>query len=695
MITYDHDHENEVIALGQTNFRNSNVLFGIKTDDRRRHLYTLGKTGMGKSHLLKFMAIQDIRNGHGVCIVDPHGDFADLMLEYVPDHRLKDIIFFDPSDLDFPIAFNVLEKVDERYKHLVASGLVGVFKKLFAESWGPRLEYILRNCILSLLETEDATMLGITRLLVDKKYRKEVVRQLTDPVVKSFWIDEFENYNDKMRTEAVSPIQNKVGQFLSSAIIRNIVGQQKSTISIEQIMDEGKILILQLAKGKIGEDISALLGAMIITKIQLAAMARQYIPEEDRRDFYLYVDEFQNFATGAFASILSEARKYRLNLIIAHQYIEQMDEEVRDAVFGNVGTMNVFRIGADDAEKFERELEPEFTASDLVNITARNSAIKLMIDGVSSAAFSAQTLPLSLFERTGNTPEAIAYTREHYTRPRAQVEEEIIAWSGMQLAEKPTLPPLPSLPGAPSSGPEKKLPPQTPSPQASPPPRPPVGDQEEEEEDEPLIAIPTRFEEPESAPITQEEIMSDHPDTDQPALSQPIPAAPKIILEKGGALKSASPEQAPSNAASAPSVSMRELLEKAMREKQLPIQPSAPRASALPYMDQQRERQTRSPMPHRRNDDRPQFEATCAIGGERVMVPFKPDGIRPVFCEKHLADARRAKAKGDHLVSFTPVSPHMTRKEKPRPEKTELPPLPQLPLTHGDASLPSGDPSTL
>ncbi len=425
----------DIAFLGETNFRNAKKRFGIKTDDRRRHVYLIGKTGMGKSTVLENMVIQDIYNNRGFALVDPHGDLVEKVLKFIPSNRINDVIYFNPSDIDFPIAFNVLEKVEPQYRHLVASGLVGVFKKIWAESWGPRLEYLLRNAILALLDYQDATLLGIPRILVDTTFRKKVIAKIEDPVVKAFWVDEFSKYNQQFLTEAISPIQNKVGQFLSSSLIRNIVGQVHSTIDLRQLMDSGKILLLNLSKGRIGEDNSALLGAMMITKIQLAAMSRVDIPEETRRDFYLYVDEFQNFATESFANILSEARKYRLNLIIAHQYIEQLGEVVKPAVFGNVGTMIVFRIGANDAEELLKEFEPYYTEEHLVNLPKYNFYIKLMIDGVSSIPFSSTGMqPFS--GNTGNTTKVIAGSRERYSSTRAEVEEKIRRWSGMTTPEE-------------------------------------------------------------------------------------------------------------------------------------------------------------------------------------------------------------------------------------------------------------------
>jgi CxxC-x17-CxxC domain-containing protein len=419
----------DIAVFAQTTYRNEFKKFGIKTDDRRRHMYLVGKTGMGKSTILENMIIDDIRAGHGVAVVDPHGDLAEKIIEYIPDDRIKDVVYFNPSDINFPIAFNIVEQVEPHLRHLVASGLIGVFQKLWADSWGPRLEYILRNAILAILDFPGSTILGVVRMLSDKSYRKKVVANITDPVVKAFWEKEFSGYADKFASEAVSPIQNKVGQFLSSSLMRNVIGQVKSSIDIRDIMDSGKILIMNLSKGRIGEDNSALLGAMMITKVQLAAMSRVDIPEKERRDFYLYIDEFQNFSTDSFANILSEARKYRLNLILAHQYIEQLSEKVKPAVFGNVGTMVVFRVGAADAEELEKEFLPTFTQEDLVNLPKYEMYLKLMIDGIASAPFSAKGLPpLSPEEMTNNIEKVIAYSREKYASERTEVEEKIMRW---------------------------------------------------------------------------------------------------------------------------------------------------------------------------------------------------------------------------------------------------------------------------
>lgn len=422
--------ENEINFFGQTNYRHEQRKFGIKTDDRRRHMYIIGKTGMGKTTMLENMIIQDINNGHGVAYIDPHGDTAERLLEHIPPQRINDVVYFNPSDLRYPISFNVLESVDYDQKHLVASGLMAVFTKIWANLWSARMEYILNNTILALLEVPGNSLLGIMRMLVDKTFRKRIVSRVKDPMIKSFWTEEFANYNDRFRQEAIAPIQNKVGQFLSSSIIRNIVGQTKSSIDLRDVMDSGKILIMNLSKGRIGEDASALLGAMMITKLQLAAMSRVDIPEGQRRDFYLYVDEFQNFSTESFASILSEARKYRLNITLAHQYVAQLSDEVRAAVFGNVGTLVSFRIGAEDADELEKEFTPQFLAPDMVNLPKFAIILKLMIDGMSSNPFSAHTLPPMTEGRhfPENVEKVINVSRERYAQPSDIVEEKIIKW---------------------------------------------------------------------------------------------------------------------------------------------------------------------------------------------------------------------------------------------------------------------------
>jgi len=431
----DNVSQDDLTIFAKTDFRHLTHKFGIKIPDRRYHMYAIGKTGTGKSTMLENMAIDDIKEGRGLAVVDPHGDLINHIMDYIPDERIKDVVIFSPADRMFPVAFNPLENVDPDLKNIVASGVVGIFKKIFGESWGPRLEYILRNTVLALLDYPNATMLGITRMLVDKQFRDKVVSAVTDSVIKDFFISEFEQYDPKFRTEAIAPIQNKVGQFLSSSTIRNIVGQPKSTINLSEIMDSGKIFLVNLSIGEIGEDASALLGALVITKIQLASMQRTVMPEEERRDFYLYVDEFQNFATDSFAVILSEARKYRLNIIMTNQYIAQMPEEVRDAVFGNVGTLISFRVGAPDADVLQKEFEPIFEAIDLVNLDNYHIYVKMSIDGVTCPAFSAKTLPRSQ-EKYQNRNKILDFSRAHYSRKREYVENKISEISALPKLEE-------------------------------------------------------------------------------------------------------------------------------------------------------------------------------------------------------------------------------------------------------------------
>lgn len=427
----------QINFFAETTFRNEKKRFGIKTDDRRRHFYIIGKTGMGKTVLEENMVIQDIQNGNGVGVVDPHGDFAEKMLDFIPPERIDDVIYFNPGDLGYPIAFNIMEKVDPDHRHLIAAGLLEVFKKIWPDVWSARMEYILGNCILALLEYPGATILGINRMLADINYRKKVVDNIKDPVIKAFWTQEYASYTQRLEVEAKSAIQNKIGQFISAPLIRNIVGQVKSRIDARKIMDEKKILIMNLSKGRIGEENSRLLGALLITKLQLAVMSRVDIPEEQRSDFFLFIDEFQNFATKSFTNILSEARKYRLALTLANQYISQMDEEVRDAVFGNVGSIIVFRLGAEDAEFLEKEFLPDIAANDLVNLGKYNIYVKLMIDGLASAPFSAETLPPWPRAYESSREKIIQLSREKYGTSRNIVEEKIFRWAESSNNDQP------------------------------------------------------------------------------------------------------------------------------------------------------------------------------------------------------------------------------------------------------------------
>jgi CxxC-x17-CxxC domain-containing protein len=529
----------DLALFAETTYRNQHRRFGIKTDDRRRHMYLIGKTGMGKSTILENMIIDDIRAGRGVAVVDPHGDLAEKVIQFIPSNRINDVIYFNPADVNYPIAFNVVEQVAPHLRHLVASGLIGVFQKLWADSWGPRLEYILRNSILAILDYPNSTLLAVTRMLSDKSFRKKVIENIQDPVVKSFWTKEFAGYADKFAAEAVSPIQNKVGQFLSSSLIRNIVGQTNSSIDLRQVMDEGKILIMNLSKGRIGEDNSELLGSMVITKIQLAAMSRVNVTEGDRRDFYLYVDEFQNFATDSFANILSEARKYRLNLIMGHQYIEQLNDKVKAAVFGNVGTLVVFRVGATDAEELVKEFTPVFTEEDLVNLPKYNVCLKLMIDGVASDPFSARGLaPLKDSERTQNEEKVIEYTRENYAASREEVEENIMRWHAEEETPRITV----NRPASTSS-----------------------------------------TEQPHSTPV-----------------ARPNP-------------QHSSPSHIPTTHS------------QSQTPPQVPAQHHTPQPPAAPILD---------PSVYK-------YEATCSRCQKVTRVPFKPDGVRPVFCKECLAILRQ------------------------------------------------------
>jgi len=423
--------EDKVNYFAETDSRNKRVRFGIKASDRTRHMYIIGKTGMGKSTLLENMAVQDIQNGDGMAFIDPHGKTAELLLDYIPKERINDVVYFAPFDLEHPISFNVMEDVGYERRHLVANGLMSAFKKIWVDAWSARMEYILNNILLSLLEFPDSTLIGVNRMLVDKPYRNKVVENITDPSVKAFWTDEFAKYGDRYMQEAGAAIQNKIGQFISNPMIRNIIGQSKSSFDIRDLIDKKKILIINLSKGRVGEGNANLLGSMIITKIYLSAMSRADASPNVLKglpNFYLYVDEFQSFANESFADILSEARKYKLNLTIAHQYIEQMSEEVRAAVFGNVGSMISFRVGAYDAEVLEKEFMPQFTAQDLVNLGFVQVYLKLMIDGVSSQPFSASTLPPIDKPLINFKQEIVKASRDQFARSRVMVETDIREW---------------------------------------------------------------------------------------------------------------------------------------------------------------------------------------------------------------------------------------------------------------------------
>lgn len=414
----------EITPFAITDYREIKEVFGIKQKDRQGHMYIIGKTGTGKSTLIENMAISDIKRGSGLALIDPHGDLAEDLLDFIPEKRIDDVIYFNPGDLENPIAFNPLEKVSADYRHLVVSNIISVFKKIWSEFWGPRLEHILRHSLFTLLEYPDSTLLDLPRLLTDKNFRKQVLSYVTDDQVKEFWLNEFDKYSAWLKSEAISPILNKLGQFLTSLPLRNIVGQSRNTFNLRKVMDKNGILIANLSKGRIGEENCSPLGAMLVTKIELAALSRTEIAEETRQPFYLYVDEMHNFITLTFADILSEARKYGLNLILVHQYIEQLDEKIRAAIFGNVGTLISFRVGADDAKYLEREFYPTFDETDLINLANHHIYLKLMIDGHSSQPFSAVTLPL-VEKGESYKQKIIEASRDKYTRPRREVEKEI------------------------------------------------------------------------------------------------------------------------------------------------------------------------------------------------------------------------------------------------------------------------------
>ncbi len=423
------DNPDRVTYFAATDSRGQRVPFGIKAKDRDRHMYIIGKTGMGKSTLLENMAIQDLQCAEGLAFIDPHGGTVERLLDYVPESRVNDVVYFAPFDMDNPIAFNVMEDVGYDKRHLVVSGLMATFKKIWQDAWSARMEYILTNTLLALLEYPDATLLGVNRMYTDKEYRKRVVDNVKDPVVKDFWTKEFANYGDRYTQEATPAIQNKIGQFTGNPLIRNIIGQPKSSFDIRTMMDERKILLMNLSKGLVGETNMRLLGSMLTTRIFLSAMSRaELAPDQLRRmaPFYFYVDEFQNFANETFAEILSEARKYKLNLVIAHQYIEQMEEEVRDAVFGNVGTTVSFRVGPFDAETLETVFMPSFTKEDIVNLDRNQIYLSLMIDGVGSAPFSAVTLPPIEPPPVSYRAQIIAAARKSFASPRAQIEQAIM-----------------------------------------------------------------------------------------------------------------------------------------------------------------------------------------------------------------------------------------------------------------------------
>jgi len=420
------DHEIHII-IGERRGWGESRPFGISADDQRQHIYVIGKTGSGKTTLLRNLIIQHITLGHGVALIDPHGDLAEELLHHIPPHRADHLVYFNPSDLDFPIGLNVLGNVAPDQRHLVASGVVSAFKGIWRDSWGPRTEYLLYNAVSALLDCRNATLLGVSRLFMDDKYRTKVIRQIKDPFIRAFWAEEYANYDPRFQREAIAPIQNKLGQFLLNPVVRNILGQVKAKVNIPFMLDHGRLFIANLSKGQLGHEKANLLGSLLTTQFQLAAMARANRPEKKRRDFYLFIDEFQNFSTDAFASILAEARKYRLCLTLSHQYIDQLYLPVRQAVFGNVGTLVAFRIGYADAEVMEKEFGKTFSASTIADLDRYEVVVKLLVDGTNQEPFRAKMLA-PLENRVGRKDKLIALSRERFATPRSIINEKLNRW---------------------------------------------------------------------------------------------------------------------------------------------------------------------------------------------------------------------------------------------------------------------------
>ncbi len=419
---------NPIISIGEQGGWGQTQLFGISATDQRQHVYVIGKTGSGKTTLLRNLILQHIELGHGVGLIDPHGDLAEELLHHIPPRRADHLVYFNPGDLEFPIGLNLLAHVEPDRRHLVASGIVGALKGIWRDSWGPRLEYILYNALSALLECENVTLLGVNRMLLDDRYRARILRQVKDPFIRAFWMEEYACYDERFKREAIAPIQNKLGQFLQSPVIRNILGQVRNKVSIPFVMDDSRLFLANLSKGRIGEDKANLLGSLLVTQFQLSAMARANQPEAERRDFYLFIDEFQNFSTDAFASILAEARKYRLCLVLSHQYIDQLSLPVRQAVFGNVGTLISFRIGHADAEVMAKEFGETFSVNMLADLGRFEAAVKLLEDGSNRQPFLAKMLP-PLKGATGRRDRFVARSRERFATRRGIVEKRLNRWT--------------------------------------------------------------------------------------------------------------------------------------------------------------------------------------------------------------------------------------------------------------------------
>lgn len=432
----------EGVLLGRNIYRGVETKIRADRDDRRRHMYILGRTGVGKTELMKYMSVQDIQNGEGLCVIDPHGDFIEDILPHIPKNRAEDVILFEPFDTERPMGLNMLEVFSEDQKDFAVQEMISIFYKLVTDPamLGPMFEHNMRNAMLTLMADSDhpGTIVDIPRIFTDTEFQKYKISKVTDPVVRAFWEKEMAKTSDFHKSEMLGYLVSKVGRFVENATMRNIVGQSKSAFNFRDIMDNGKILLVNLAKGKVGEMNAKLLGLILVSKIQMAAMSRADIPEDSRRDFYLYVDEFQNFITDAFSSILSEARKYRLNLIIGHQFLAQLAQgagaygagsnDLRDAVFGNAGSMISFRIGVEDADTMAKEFAPVFNEFDLLNVDRFNAFVKLMINGTASKPFNMATYPLpKAGPEQASTAAAIRQlSRLKFGRPRSEVEEEIL-----------------------------------------------------------------------------------------------------------------------------------------------------------------------------------------------------------------------------------------------------------------------------
>ncbi len=648
------EEKNDVNFFAKTEYKNKMTVFGIKKNDRRRHVYVIGKTGSGKSTLIANMAINDMRNNRGFCIIDPHGDLCEVVLDYVPSFRINDVIYLDPSNTERAVAINPLEVMDEGQRELTVSGIVAIFNKLYGNSWGPRLEYILRNTLLSVVTMPNATMLMVPEMLGNDRFRAKVVDRITDPVLKSFWLNEFNMYSDKMRTEAVSPIQNKVGQFLSSTVIRNILKNPKSTLDLRKCMDEGKIILLNLSQGRLGEDNAALLGAMIITKIQLAAMSRVNIPEPDRKDFYLYVDEFQNFATSSFIKILSEARKYRLNLILANQYIAQIEEDVRAAIFGNAGTLMSFLVGATDAAYLAKEYKERFTEEDLLALGNYRAIVKLAIDNITMPPFLCYSLPLPR-SVTQAREKVLRNSMERYTKPIKEMtlagkmnDEGVFVEPGDEESPTPDAP-TPA-PAAAPPAPKVHAGPATPQPKANPPkktePAPvvkPAAPQTAPPTVQPKPAVPPQPQNVPAAPNVHGPAQTEAPKDVKPQTDNAPVQPPPVVSQPPH------PTQAPRVA---PPVSAPQLPKQPAQHQQRP-QPNQPQPAAS-QSHQKPQQRPAGPQPGQQNQHQPR-------NNQPVRQDARPNNAQP----KHTGNPRTNDGQPQQPPRH--VQPAVERPQQPKP----------------------------